>query len=134
MTTLRIEHLTSYFYSQPVAFGEHRLVLRPREGHDVRVLEMQLDITPAHRLLWSRDVFGNSIALVDFVEPADKLEIRSEVVIQRLPPFSTEDPAHDGACLTRWFTIRSKRSSRPRIRRCRIRMTWTRCIPGWKAN
>jgi transglutaminase-like putative cysteine protease len=68
------------------------LVLRPREGHDVRVLDMQLEITPAHRLLWSRDVFGNSVALVDFIELADKLEIRSQVVIERMPPFSTEDP------------------------------------------
>jgi transglutaminase-like putative cysteine protease len=92
MTTLRIEHLTSYFYSQPVAFGRHRLVLRPREGHDIRILDMQLEIAPAHRLLWSRDVFGNSVALVDFIEQADKLEIRSEVVIQRMPPFSTENP------------------------------------------
>src|ERR1700692_2007859 len=92
MTTLRIEHLTSYLYSQPVEFGRHRLVLRPREGHDVRILDMQLEIAPAHRLLWSRDVFGNSVALVDFVEQADKLEIRSEVLIQRMPPFSTEDP------------------------------------------
>ena len=92
MTTLRIEHLTSYLYSEPVAFGRHRLVLRPREGHDVRILDMKLEITPANRLLWSRDVFGNSVALVDFIEQADKLEIRSEVVIRRTPPFCTEAP------------------------------------------
>jgi transglutaminase-like putative cysteine protease len=93
MTLLRIEHLTSYLYSQPVSFGRHRLVLRPREGHDVRIVDMRLVISPAHRLLWSRDVFGNSVALVDFIEQADKLEILSEVVIERMPPFSTEDPS-----------------------------------------
>ena len=90
MSTLRIEHQTTYNYSRPVAFGQHRLVLRPREGHDVRVLSMSLTITPDHRLLWSRDVFGNSIAIVDFSEMAEVLQIRSEVVVRRVPSLSVD--------------------------------------------
>ena len=46
-------------------------MLRPREGHDLRIEQMRLDLSPAHRLRWIRDVFGNSIALVDWLEPAD---------------------------------------------------------------
>ncbi|HTN76280.1 MAG TPA: transglutaminase family protein [Pirellulaceae bacterium] len=92
MTRLRIEHRTHYRYARPVVLGRHRLVLRPREGHDLRIESMQLDITPAHQRVWSRDVFGNSVALVDFLEPAELLEINTEVIVERLDPFPTEQP------------------------------------------
>ena len=84
---LHIEHATSYVYERPVSFGRHRLVLRPREGHDLRVERMQLRLEPAHRLPWIRDVFGNSIALVDWLEPADVLTIVNDVIVERLTPF-----------------------------------------------
>lgn len=92
MATLRIEHHTIYRYARALEFGRHRLVLRPREGHDVRVVQMSLDIFPAHRVNWSRDVFGNSIAVVDFTEQAERLEFRSEFVVQRTLPFAAEEP------------------------------------------
>jgi transglutaminase-like putative cysteine protease len=91
MSRLRIEHATSYRYSRPVSFGRHRLVLRPREGHDVRVESMGLTISPAHRLEWTRDVFGNSVAIVDFVEEAALLSITSVVVVQRSLPLPEDD-------------------------------------------
>ena len=87
MSRLRIEHRTEYHYSRPVQLGLHRLVLRPREGHDLRVESMELEIEPAHRLIWSRDVFGNSVAIVDFVEESTKLAIVSKVVVARTTPF-----------------------------------------------
>jgi transglutaminase-like putative cysteine protease len=86
---LHIEHTTRYVYARPVTFGRHRLVLRPREGHDLRVERMRLHITPAHELEWIRDVFGNSIALVDWVEPAETLTIVNDVVVERIAPFPT---------------------------------------------
>lgn len=84
---LRIEHTTVYRYARPVGFGRHRLVLRPREGHDQRVERMSLRIEPAHTLLWVRDVFGNSIALVDPLGSADVLSIATDVTVERLDPF-----------------------------------------------
>ena len=84
---LHIEHTTSYVYERPVSFGRHRLVLRPREGHDLRVERMTLRLEPAHRLMWVRDVFGNSIALVDWLEPAEVLTVANDVVVERLAPF-----------------------------------------------
>ena len=69
MSWLRIIHGTTYRYRAPVRFGPHRLVLRPREGHDVRVEEMRLEITPHCELEWSRDLFGNSIATAHFLHP-----------------------------------------------------------------
>jgi transglutaminase-like putative cysteine protease len=80
---LRIVHETHYFYHEPVRFGSHRLVLRPREGHDLKVESMRLDISPAYVLTWNRDVFGNSIAVVDFKERASELRIASDVLVTR---------------------------------------------------
>ena len=84
---LHIEHTTTYQYARPVSFGRHRLVIRPREGHDLRVERMELRLTPTHRLRWIRDVFGNSIALVDWLEPASSLIIVNDIVVERLTPF-----------------------------------------------
>lgn len=84
---LRIEHVTTYTYARPVTLHRHRLVLRPREGYDLRVEQMQLQLTPSSHLQWIRDVYGNSIALVDWLEPADTLTIVNDVVIERLAPF-----------------------------------------------
>jgi transglutaminase-like putative cysteine protease len=70
-----------------VKFGRHRLVLRPREGHDLRIVAMTLAIEPAHEITWVRDVYGNSLALVDFSAPAARLEIVSEVTVERVGPF-----------------------------------------------
>jgi len=92
MSRLRITHRTTYRYARAVAFGQHRLVLRPREGHDLNVVAMDLTITPAHQLIWTRDVFGNSVALVRFLEPADALHFESVLVIDRSAPFPTRTP------------------------------------------
>ena len=87
MSSLVIRHRTVYRYAAPVRFGRHRLVLRPREGHDQRIISMQLTIEPEHRLTWARDVHGNSLALVDFEAEANRLEIVNDVVIERQTPF-----------------------------------------------
>jgi transglutaminase-like putative cysteine protease len=91
MFSLSIRHRTTYRYSAPVEFGQHRLVLRPREGHDLRIVSMQLHVAPAHRLMWARDVHGNSLALVDFVESATVMEITSDVMIERQRPFPARE-------------------------------------------
>jgi transglutaminase-like putative cysteine protease len=96
MKRLRIEHRTTYTYARPVRLGRHRLVIRPREGHDLRVESMVLDITPAHRRVWTCDVFGNNIAIVDFTEPARQLEIYSDIIVQRSTPFPDFGPHERG--------------------------------------
>jgi len=87
MLRLHVHHRTTYSYSEPVEFGRHQLVLRPREGHDLRIVEMALQITPAHEITWVRDVYGNSLALVDFTAESSQLEIVSEVTVERSDPF-----------------------------------------------
>lgn len=79
MKRLRITHLTEYRYREPVTFGPHRAFIRPREGHDVHIEGSLLEITPAATVRWLRDMYGNSIALLEFTEPGDTLRVLSEV-------------------------------------------------------
>ena len=82
MQRLRIKHLTEYTFPAQVTLNRHKLLLRPREGHDVRIESSKLEITPAYNIKWQRDVFDNSLAIVNFLECSNKLTIASEVVIQ----------------------------------------------------
>ncbi|BBP01402.1 transglutaminase family protein [Sulfuriferula nivalis] len=82
MQRIRIRHLTEYVFSTEVALNPHRLLLRPREGHDVRIEASKLDITPVYTIKWQRDVFDNSLAVVNFLGRTSKLIIASEVIIQ----------------------------------------------------
>jgi transglutaminase-like putative cysteine protease len=79
---LTITHVTEYRYAVPVTLGPHQLLLRPREGHDVRIESSKLEISPVAQVKWHRDVFDNSVAVASFTEPADRLSIASEVVIE----------------------------------------------------
>ena len=83
MSRIKIIHTTTYRYAEPVAFGIHRLVARPREGHDIQVENFSLRISPAGAVSWHRDIFGNSIALASFSELSDFLEFASEAIVFR---------------------------------------------------
>jgi transglutaminase-like putative cysteine protease len=83
MIRTRILHSTVYHYHEPVGFSRHRLVVRPREGHDVQLELQHLNIMPEHRIFWRRDLFGNSVAFVDFLKKSDTLEIHNEVIVIR---------------------------------------------------
>ncbi|TDG16455.1 transglutaminase family protein [Paracraurococcus ruber] len=86
MPLLSVRHLTVYRYRQPVVFGEHRMMLRPREGHDQRLIEARLDITPAPvELRWLHDVFGNSVAIARFAGRARELRFESQVRLDHQP-------------------------------------------------
>lgn len=84
MTPLTIFHHTRYRYSSPVELGEHRLLIRPRAGHDIRFVSSDLVISPQPtRLTWARDVYGNSVAHVHFpAEPTTELDIVSDIRIE----------------------------------------------------
>ncbi len=82
MQRLRITHLTKYTFPVQVKLNPHRLLLRPREGHDVRIETSRLQISSAHEIKWQRDVFDNSLAVVSFPNMTSQLTITSEVIIQ----------------------------------------------------
>lgn len=96
MSFLTVRHETVYRYRRPVSFGEHRLMLRPRGGHDVRLVSTGLEISPAGRSRWVYDVLGNSVTIVSFLEPAAELRFVSLLTIERygvLPPRSEIEPS-----------------------------------------
>jgi hypothetical protein len=39
MPLLRISHKTVYRYAEPVRFEPHRMMCRPRDSHDLRLLD-----------------------------------------------------------------------------------------------
>ncbi len=86
MPILRIRHVTTYHYHRPVAFGEHRMMLRPRDDHDQKILESELEITPTPRELnWAQDRFGNHVAIASFAEPAAELRFDSSIRLDHAP-------------------------------------------------
>src|SRR5947209_18135435 len=90
MAILNVRHTTIYRYGRPVRLGDHRLMLRPRDSHDLRLIRTNLMCSPAATLRWHYDVFGNSIAVASFAEPADELRIESSL---KLETYAAERPA-----------------------------------------
>src|SRR5258707_2311844 len=86
MTILTVRHITTYQYKQPVSFGEHRMMLRPRESHDQRLLESKLEITPKPTNLRSiQDAFGNHLAIARFAGRAEALRFDSTIRLAHSP-------------------------------------------------
>ena len=77
MTTLKIQHKTSYRFGQPVSLGPHRLMLRPRESRDLRLMSHTLAMAPSAEVTWAHDVLGNTVGMATFAAMADMLVIDS---------------------------------------------------------
>jgi transglutaminase-like putative cysteine protease len=86
MPILTVRHVTTYRYKQPVSFGEHRMILRPRDSWDQRLLEAELHITPEPvSLRWMHDVFGNCVAIARFAGRATELRVASFIRLDHTP-------------------------------------------------
>ncbi|HEY2561361.1 MAG TPA: transglutaminase family protein [Caldimonas sp.] len=70
-----VRHTTVYRYRQPVRFGEHRVMFRPRDSHDLRVLATDLDVSPESSVRMIQDPLSNSVALVQPLSHSDTLRI-----------------------------------------------------------
>ncbi len=86
MTILSVKHVTAYGYSKPVALGEHRMMLRPRDSNDQRLLSATLDIEPRpQRLRWIHDVFDNCVAIAVFAGQSRTLRVESNITLEHIP-------------------------------------------------
>lgn len=87
MSELKIRHKTVYRFRQPVSLGAHRLILRPRESRELRLMSHTLAITPAPALTWAHDVFSNAIATATFATMTDMLVIDSvaDILVNATP-------------------------------------------------
>ncbi|MDB5366877.1 MAG: transglutaminase [Rhodospirillales bacterium] len=99
MSILTVRHLTRYRYRHPVSFGEHRMMFRPRESYDQRLLDSNVIITPKPSALrYVHDVFGNCVGIVRFDGTlADELTFESRVRLEHLPDagdYSAETEAY----------------------------------------
>lgn len=71
-----ITHSTHYRYAQPVSLGQHRVLFRPRDSHDMRVLATDLRVTPTPLdIRLYQDVYSNSVALVQPQSPATEFKV-----------------------------------------------------------
>ena len=87
MPLVSIRHLTAYRYRNPVALGEHRMMLRPLESYDQRLISAELSITPEPAVLRNvHDVFGNCFSIARFTgRTADHLAVESRMVLEHSP-------------------------------------------------
>lgn len=79
---LKIHHRTTYRYRQPVSLGSHRLMLRPRESRDLRLISNDVVVTPGAVVKWAHDVYGNAVATATFQTMTDTLVIESAAEIE----------------------------------------------------
>jgi transglutaminase-like putative cysteine protease len=86
MPILSIRHLTRYRYRKPVALGEHRMMFRPRESYDQRLLSYDLTIGPEPEALrYVQDVFGNCVGVAAFTGRTRVLTFDSFVRLDHTP-------------------------------------------------
>ena len=86
MTILCVRHRTEYQYRRPVSLGEHRLMSRPRDSHDLRLLNTALIVAPQpSELRWMHDVFGNSILVISFADKSNSLVFESTFRAEHFP-------------------------------------------------
>ena len=86
MACLEIVHTTTYRYRHKVSLGPHRLMLRPRETRELRLLAYALSISPPATVTWAHDVAGNAIATAVFDDDSDHLVIESRASVALTAP------------------------------------------------
>jgi len=83
MVALSVVHSTTYSYSAPVRLGEHRMMMRPRDSDDQRLLSASLKISPEpSRLRWIHDVFDNCVAVADFDAKVERFSVESRIEVE----------------------------------------------------
>jgi len=93
-----ITHTTEYRYAQRVQLGEHRLLFRPRESHDLRVLATDLQVAPgATDIRLIQDAYSNSIALVKPESPSDTLKFTCLFTVEHTGERALDLPLSAGA-------------------------------------
>jgi transglutaminase-like putative cysteine protease len=86
MTILQVRHVTNYAYKRAVGFGEHRILFRPRDSYDQRLLKSNLKISPTPSdVHWIHDAFGNCVAVASFVDKAETLQFETNIVLDHTP-------------------------------------------------
>ena len=98
MSFLTVSHITVYRYREQVGLGEHRMMFRPRESHDLRLIDTRLTITPRPvELRWLHDPFDNSVAVATFEGTTSELRFQSDVTLEHFETSLPEYPLEEYA-------------------------------------
>ena len=96
MTRLFIRHETTYDYAQPVGFTPHRLLIRPRDSHSIRLIAASLELFPRGQTRWTYDAMGNSVCWYTPESESNRLSVVSHLTIDRYPaplaPIEADNP------------------------------------------
>ena len=77
MARIGILHTTEYTYRNPVGLSRHRMMLRPRDSHDLRLHDARIEVEPPPGIeRWAHDVFGNSVCLLEWPEDLRTTHLR----------------------------------------------------------
>jgi transglutaminase-like putative cysteine protease len=132
MRTLTVRHVTVYRYSAPVRLGEHRMMFRPRESHDLRLVRTKLDILPSPTdLRWLHDVFDNSVAIATFGGPTRELRFQSVVTLEHLETALPDYTLETGA---QTYPFAYPDDDRPELARALIRRYPGDEVTRWAAR
>jgi transglutaminase-like putative cysteine protease len=98
MPLLAVRHVTTYRYRKAVAFGEHRLMFRPRDSYDQKLIDASLTVSPTPAdIRWIHDVFGNCVAIVRFGDKSAELRFESNIRIDHRPWSAPDFQLRDSA-------------------------------------
>ena len=93
-----IVHTTHYRYAQPVLLGEHQILFRPRDSHDLRVLATGMRVTPEPvDIHLYQDVYSNSIALIQPQSPAVELKLECSFSVEHTGTRALDLPMRPGS-------------------------------------
>ena len=103
MTTLRIVHRTAYAFRRQVRPGPHRLMLRPRESRDLKLIRSDLAVSPTATITWAHDVYGNAVATATFGDLTTNLTIECTTELEL---YAVDWPVFDIAASAIHFPFR----------------------------
>jgi transglutaminase-like putative cysteine protease len=129
MSILKVRHSTVYCYRKPVSLGEHRMLFRPRESYDLRLIRTKLVITPKPvSVRWLHDPFDNSVAVVTFEGTTSKLSFESTVSLEHFETSLPEYPLEDYA---RTYPFRYSDEDFPNLEPALARHYPSAGVPEW---
>lgn len=132
MRLLTVRHVSTYRYSKPVRLGDHWMMFRPRDSHDLRLVSTGLEINPRPASLrWMHDVFDNSLAVASFEGEATELSFASRITLEHfevpIPDYRLEAEAH-------FFPFAYRESDRINLERGLTRRCLSDDIAQWAAT
>jgi transglutaminase-like putative cysteine protease len=129
MSVLTVRHTTVYRYKEPVGLGEHRMMFRPRESHDLRLISTHLAITPRPaQLRWLHDPFDNSVAVATFDGTTRELRFESAVTLEHFENADLEYPLEEYA---RTYPFRYSDEDFPNLERALTHHYRAESVSSW---